>query len=122
MNPTALLSAMLNAVQGINGFSSTQTFIAGNTTSPAYATSVVLSTSAGWIANIQVLAAGSGQGFIYNCPTFATAVNATKLMPIQTTVGSQKGWCNFNNGMVLIPGPGQLVSVTYSLQQQPVTT
>jgi hypothetical protein len=119
---TAALSTLQNSMRAINGIGTAGKFIAGNTTSAAYATSVVLSTQAGWIANIQVLSAGSAPGFIYNAPTFAGVVDANKLMPIQTALGLQHGFVNFNNGMVVVPGPGQLVNVTYSLQQQQVTT
>lgn len=119
---TAALSAILNTPRSIYQLGTTNLFLAGNTTSPACATSVVLSTQAGWIANIQVLEAGSAAGFIHNCQTFAGAADANKLVKIQNTVGLQQGFCNFNSGMVLIPGPGQLVNVTYSIQQQQVTT
>lgn len=119
---TAALSALQQVMRGINGLATTNLFIAGNTTSASYATSIILSTQAGWIANIQVMAAGSAPGFIYNAQTFSGAVDANKLMPIQTSLGLQHGFVNFNNGMVMIPGPGQLVNVTYSLQQQQVMT
>lgn len=118
----AALSAILNTPKSIYGLATTNLFLAGNTTSPAYASSVVLSTQAGWIANVQVLDPGSAPGFIYNCPTFAGATDATKLMQIQNDAGIQQGFVNFNAGMVMIPGPGQLVNVTYSIQQQQVTT
>lgn len=118
----ATLSALLNTPKAIYGLATTNVFLAGNTTSPSYATSVVLSTQAGWISTIQVLSAGSAPGFIYNCATFAATGNATKLMPIQNSIGLQHGFVNFNAGMVMIPGPGQLVNVTYSLQQQQTTT
>lgn len=118
---TATLSAILNTPKSVFNLATTELFLAGNTTSDAYSTSVVLSTQAGWIANVQVLTAGSAPGFIYNSASFAAATTAKKLMEIQTTVGLQHGFVNFNTGMVLIPGPGQLVNVTYSLQQQQVT-
>lgn len=119
---TALLSSILNAVRAINGVGQASVFLAGNQTSASYATSVILSTQAGWIANVQVLAAGSAPGFIYNCSTFTAVADSNKLMPIQASLGMQHGFVNFNTGMVLVPGPGQLVNVTYSLQQQQVTT
>jgi len=119
---TATLSAILNTPRSVFNLATTQLFLAGNTTSPAYATSVVLSTQAGWVANIQVLAAGSAPGFIYNCTNFGAVADSTKIMPIQTFLGAQQGFVNFNSGLVMIPGPGQLVSATYSLQPQQVTT
>lgn len=122
MAETALLSSILNAVRAINGVGQASIFLAGNQTSQSYATSVILSTQAGWVANVQVLAAGSAAGFIYNSTDFTGAVDANKLMKIQTTEGLQHGYVNFNLGLVMIPGPGQLVNVTYSLQQQQVTT
>jgi len=119
---TATLSAILQTPKAIFNLGTTNLFLAGNTTSPAVSASVVLSTSAGWIANVQVLAAGSALRFIYNAPSFAGMVDANKLMPIQNSIGLQHGFVNFDRGMVIVPGPGQLVNVTYSLQQQQVTT
>lgn len=118
----ATLSAILNTPRSIFQLATTELFLAGNMTSPAVAASTILSTQAGWIANIQVLAAGSSPGFIYNAPSFSSMTNATKLMPIQNSIGLQHGFVNFNNGMIVVPGPGQLVNITYSLQQQQVTT
>ena len=115
---TAALSALLSLPRSIFQLGTTEIFLAGNTTSPAVTASTILSTQAGWIANIQVLAAGSAPGFIYNAPSFAGMIDANKLMPIQNSIGLQHGFVNFNNGMMIVPGPGQLVNVTYSIQQQ----
>ncbi len=118
----ATLSAILNTPKSVFNLATTELFLAGNTTSKAVSASTILSTQAGWIANIQVLAAGSAPGFIYNGPTFDAVADANKLMPIQNSIGLQHGFVNFNNGMIIVPGPGQLVNVTYSLQQQQVRT
>lgn len=116
MSDTTLLSALLQSMQALNGISQTALFLAGNTTSPAAADSVVLSTQAGWVANIQVTSVGTGNlGYLYNCQTVAAIAPSNALMPILNSLGTQKGGFNFNQGLVAIPGSGQAVSVTYSL-------
>ena len=99
----ATLSAILSTPRSIFQLGTTELFLAGNTTSSAVSASTILSTQAGWIANIQVLAAGSAPGFIYNAPAFSGMTNANKLMPIQNSIGLQQGFVNFNNGMVIVP-------------------
>ncbi len=115
MSDPNFLSALKNAVTALSTIAQTGVNLSGNTTSPAYSTSVILSTQAGWVANAQVIVAGSTPGYIYNCQNFASATTANKLMTLQNTIGQQKAGCNFNNGLVLAPGTGQLVSITYSL-------
>lgn len=123
MSDTTLLSALLQSMQAIGGISKTGLYLAGNTTSPAVSASIVLSTQAGWVANIQVTSVGTGSlGYLYNCQTVAAIAPSNALMPILNSLGTQKGGFNFNLGLVAIPGSGQAVSVTYSLAQQQVQT
>ena len=122
MTDQVLLSALLQGMQGINAISQTGLYLSGNTTSPAAAASVVLSTQAGWVANIQVTQAGSTLGYLYNCQTVAAIAPSNALMPILNSLGTQKGGFNFNQGLVAIPGSGQAVSVTYSVAPPKVQT
>jgi hypothetical protein len=122
MSDTTLLSSLLQCMQAINGLSQTATFLAGNTTSPSYASSVVLTTQAGWLANVEMINGGSTQGYIYNCATVAAINNNNALLGLGNMVGVLPGGVNFDKGLVLIPGTGQLVSVTYSLAQQQAQT
>lgn len=122
MTDTVLLSSLLQSMQALNAISQTGLFLAGNTTSPPTSVSIVLSTQAGWVANIQVTVPGSTLGYLYNCQTVATAALSNALMPILNSLGTQKGGFNFNQGLVAIPGSGQRVSVTYSLAQPSVQT
>ncbi len=122
MSDTTLLSALLQSMQALGGISQTGLFLAGNTTSPAVAASVVLSTQAGWVANIQVTQVGSSLGYLYNCQTVGTIAPSNALMPILNSLGTQKGGFNFNRGLVAVPGIGQTVSVTYSVAPQQVQT
>lgn len=122
MTDTVLLSSLLQSMQAINGISQTGLFLSGNTTSPAVAASVVLSTQAGWVANVQVTVPGHTLGYLYNCQTVGAIAPSNALMPILNSLGTQKGGFVFNQGLVAVPGSGQTVSVTYSLATQQAQT
>lgn len=114
-SPTTFLAALQNAVTSLNTVSQTASFLLGNQTTPAYSASIVVTTQAGWVASVQVIAAGSTPGYIYNCQSFSSATAPNILMELPNTMGWYQARCNFNNGMVASPGNSQTVSITYSL-------
>lgn len=111
-----ILTSLQNAVQAVNTLSQTWITVAGAVTSPAYSADVVLTTKQGRVAYVSVIAGGTS-GFLHNCQTIAAATDANKLMAIPSAPGTYLAMVNFNNGLLLRPGAGQLVCVTYSLTQ-----
>lgn len=115
MADTDFLTALKNAVTAVNTLSQTWGYNNGTSTSAAYSADTVITVKAGRVAYISVIAGGSASGYIHNCQTVAAAADSNKLMIISMTEGVYLAAINFNNGLVLKPGTGQLISVTYSL-------
>jgi hypothetical protein len=111
------LTGLQNAVQAINTLAQTWSSIQGVASSPAYASDTVITIKQGRVAYVSIIAGGSAAGYIHNCQTVAAAADSNKLMLLPQTTGIYAAACNFNNGLVIKPGAGQLVSVTYSLAQ-----
>lgn len=117
-----LLSAIQNATQAINTLSRTWSTNEGVVTTAATIVPVVATTKSGRVAYISVLDGGITVGYIHNCQTVALATDANKLRVIPTTPDVYVAAANFNNGLVIVPGIGQLVNVTYSLSTLQVAT
>jgi hypothetical protein len=63
--------------------------------------------------NFAVVVAGSAAGTIYNASATSPAAN-TALCAVPTTVGVVKTGQVFTVGLVVSPGTGQSINVTYS--------
>jgi len=73
-----------------------------------------LKTNLGWVAKISVIVAGSTTGMVYDANSVAGAVNGNRLYVIANTVGIQTVMMPVNNGIVIVPGSGMIVAVSYS--------
>ena len=74
----------------------------------------VVKASAGKLAYISVVTAGSAPGSANNCATTGAAAAANKIATIPNTVGvTQLNWpCDA--GIVITPGTGQVIAVSYA--------
>lgn len=106
-----LLTSSKNIVSALNGSSQNSLSINGSSLKTAITTSTLVKTGAGRIASVSVIVAGSAGG-IYD----ANAVSATtgQIGVIPATVGIFVWNMPFSNGLVVTPGAGQTVSVSYS--------
>ena len=66
------------------------------------------------LADVVVIVAGSTVGYIYDAGTVAAAVTGKRAFVIPNTVGMLQASFPFQNGIVVIPGSGQIVSISYS--------
>ena len=98
-NPTIQNGALLTA-QG------QKTFF--NITTPT-----VVKTTAGRIAKINVLVAGSTNGSINDAATTGAVAAANEIAVIPDTIGSYSIDFPVSNGIVITPGTGMTVSVSY---------
>jgi len=73
-----------------------------------------LKTNLGWVAKISVIVAGSTTGMVYDANSVAGAVNGNRLYVIANTVGIQTVMMPVKNGIVIVPGSGMIVAVSYS--------
>lgn len=110
-----ILTTQKNGVVGINGL--TQAFLRyiGTNTSLSVATTTVVVVGAGRIVNVSIVDGGSAEGFIYNATSSAALIDSQKLAAIGTTAGVTVLNLVFTAGLVIVPGTGQLINVTYSI-------
>ena len=73
----------------------------------------VVKVGAGIIVTCIVIAAGSGIGTINDCTATAAAVTANQIAPIPETAGPIALNFPCATGIVIVPGTGQQVSVSY---------
>jgi hypothetical protein len=108
-----ILTAQKNGVVAINNLAQTTIRSIGTQTSLTVTATTVIFTGAGYLVNFSVVVAGSAAGTIYNATnTSPNASNALCATP--TTVGVYAAGQVFNSGLVIEPGTGQSINVTYS--------
>lgn len=109
-----ILTTQKNGVVGVNGIS--QAFLRGQgtvTSSTATASAVVFS-GRGYLVNVCVIVAGSAVGAIHNTNTVAGISAANQLFSIPNTVGIYQLGQVFTTGLVIVPGTGQSINITYT--------
>ena len=107
-----ILTAAKNIVTALNGLGQTYLEVQGNQVLNNISTATVVSTGQGRLASIAVLTAGSAVGAAYDA-TISTATT-NKIVTIPNTVGVIVVNIPTNNGIVIAPGTGQVVTVSYS--------
>jgi hypothetical protein len=74
----------------------------------------LISSEAGRLVNLYVIDGGSSGGFIHDASSVAAASTLNALTTIPTTAGITSVNIPFSNGLVVIPGTGQSINITYS--------
>jgi hypothetical protein len=110
-----ILTVQKNAVVAVNTLGQATLRGLGTATSTTVTAATLVVTGKGYLVRVAVVVAGSGSGLISNY-TAATSVPAsTALMATPTTVGVYRAGQVFTDGLVVTPGTGQSINVTYSL-------
>ena len=109
-----ILTAQKNGVVAINGVAQATARSLGTQTSATITTATVIYVGKGYLVNFSVVVAGSTAGTISNTSAIGTAAAANALCAIPATVGVIKLGQVFSTGLVVTPGTGQSVNVTYS--------
>ena len=107
-----LLTAAKNIASAINGVAQTYTNVQGARVFQKVTTTTAVSTSAGRLAMISVTTAGSTTGTIYDAADVATTTRPIYIIPM--TVGVVFVNLPVVYGIVVVPGTGQNVTVSYS--------
>jgi hypothetical protein len=109
-----ILTTQKNGVVAINGISQATLRSLGVVTSQTVTAATVIFTGGGYMVNFSVVVAGSTTGTIYdfNSTTSPPATDALCVAP--NTVGVFKTGQVFTSGIVVVPGTGQSINVTYS--------
>ena len=85
-------------------------------TSTTVTSSTLIVAGAGTLVSFSVVVAGSTSGLIHNSATTGGAAAANALVFTPTTGGVFiVGGLKFSHGLVVVPGTGQSVNVTYTL-------
>ena len=108
-----ILTAQKNGVVAINNLAQTTIRSIGTQTSLTVTAATVVFTGGGYIVNFSVVVAGTAAGLIYDANnTSPTAPDALCVTP--ATVGIYSAGQVFTSGLVVVPGTGQSINVTYS--------
>lgn len=101
-----------NAVTAINGLATTYVQVQGAKNAAGITAAVLVKSGQGRIARVSVIVAGSADGMIYDA-SVATAT-AAPIFVIPQTLGVFEVNFPLSFGLVVAPGTGQTVSVSYS--------
>ena len=109
-----ILTTQKNGVVAINGLSQATARSLGTQTSVTVTSATVIYIGNGYLVNFSVVVAGSTVGTISNTNAVSTVAASNALCAIPATVGIVKLGQIFSTGLVVTPGTGQSVNVTYS--------
>ena len=109
---SASLSDMLTAVKAL--VTATNNLHDNRQTSATVTTSTLIFAGSGVLLNCSVTVAGSTAATIYNSPTTAGAAAGNALVVIPAALGVTVCNLRFTRGLVVTPGSGQSINVTYT--------
>lgn len=107
-----LLTALKNVVTALNGYTLAFRQVNGISTTEAITAQTVIKQSTGRVASVSVIVAGSAPGHLYDAsqPNIVIA----PLYVIPNTVGVFVVNLPTDTGLVVVPGTGQTVTVSWS--------
>ena len=109
-----ILTVQKNGVVAINNLSQGTLRGLGTQTSVTVTTATLIYAGTGYLVNFSVVVAGSTAGTISNTNAVASVAAANALCTVPATVGIVKVGQVFSTGLVVTPGTGQSINVTYS--------
>lgn len=104
-----------NGVIGVNTLNLTLNRIYGTTTSLTVTASTLVIAGSGRLVNVSVLVAGTTTGTINNANSIGAAAASNAIRIVPNTAGVHDANQLFTSGLVIIPGTGQSLNVTYSI-------
>ena len=110
-----ILTAQKNGVIAINNLTNSNLKFQGTATSATVTASTLVIKGTGRLVNFAVLVAGSAVGGIYNSSSIAGETPANQLVTTPMTIGVYSAGMIFQNGLVITPGTGQSINVTYAI-------
>jgi hypothetical protein len=82
-------------------------------TVPGVTGATVVATGVGRINRVNVVVAGSAAGAVYDAATVPAGTAATQLISLPNTLGSYPIDMQFTNGLLVTPGAGQTLAVSW---------
>ena len=107
-----ILTAAKNLVAAVNGASQTYLGINGAQTLAKITSATVVQTGGGRVATVSIVVAGSAAGTIYDAS--ATTDTTRPIYTIPATLGVVYLNMPVSYGIVVAPGTGQTISISYS--------
>jgi len=109
---TDILSSSQNIVKALSNLGTTFLRVQGYQVETGISAATVVSKRQGRLTRISVVTAGSTSGVAYDA--IATGVTTSPLAAIPNTVGIIDVNLPVDNGIVIAPGTGQVVTVSFS--------
>lgn len=109
---TDILTAAKNFVTALNQIGQVMVSISGAQVTTNITAATLVKSGQGWVARVSVVNAGSAAGAIYDAASATATTN--KLWTIPTTAGITEINLPVNNGIVVAPGTGQTIVISYS--------
>jgi hypothetical protein len=109
-----ILTVQKNGVIAINNLSQGNLKTYGTVTSVTVTAATVIYVGSGYIVNFAVVVAGSASGLIYNFNSTTSPPAANALCATPATIGVYSTGQFFTTGLVIVPGTGQSINVTYA--------
>jgi secreted trypsin-like serine protease len=110
-----ILTTQRNGVIAINNLSQVTLRSLGSVTSSTVTAGTLVVTGKGYLINFSVVVAGSASGLIYDYNSTTSPPAANALCAVPATIGVYKIGQVFQNGLVISPGTGQSINITYTL-------
>jgi len=107
------LTATKNGVIAINSYVSNISIRAGSYSTKEISTSTVVKSTAGWLATVSVIVAGSTQGYIYDTNSTSTT-SGNRIYAVPNTIGIYQIQIPFATGLTFVPGTSSVISIGYS--------
>ena len=109
-----VLTTLKNIVTAQNNVPLTTLYIAGQKNATGLTAQTVVSSNPGRVANVAVIVAGSTTCSIYDASSVVTATASRLLATITNTVGIYVVNMPVTYGIVVTPGTGMTIAVSYS--------
>lgn len=108
-----ILTTQKNGVVAVNAVAENTFGVQGRKTYLEINSDTLIHTGQAWVARVSVIVAGAA-GTIYDANTVASAITGQRLCIIPATVGIHDILMPVTRGIVVKPGAGQIVSVSYT--------
>jgi hypothetical protein len=108
-----ILTTQKNGVVAVNAVAENTFGVQGRKTALEISSATQIYTGTAWVARVSVIVAGSA-GAIYDANTIASAIAGQRLCIIPATVGIHEIMMPVTRGIVVSPGAGMIVSVSYT--------
>ena len=109
-----ILTTQRNGVIAINNLSQSLLRSLGTNTSATVTSPTVIFFGKGYLVSFSVVVAGSADGTIYDYNSVTSPPAANALSAVPNVIGIYKAGQIFLNGLVISPGTGQSINITYS--------